>query len=304
MEEIQLIAMVDAEDIRLDVYLATHLGTKSRSAIQKLIKNGNVLVNSKKEKPSYSVHDEDLIQITLPEPIELDIEAQDIELDIVYEDEDLVIVNKPKGMVVHPAPGNYSGTMVNALLYHFGDRLSSINGVKRPGIVHRIDKDTTGLLVVAKNDMAHNHLMQQFKEHSIDRKYHLIVLGNPKEDEFTVDANIGRNPKDRLKMAVVSNGKTAITHFRVQERFGHHTYLTATLETGRTHQIRVHSSYKGYPILGDEVYYGGKFKYKTKGQTLHAGLLGFVHPRSGEYCSFEVEPPTYFQELLRKLRGE
>ncbi len=303
MEKIQLIAMVDAEDIRLDIYISSSLGTKSRTAIQKLIKSGQVLVNGKVQKSSYLVNDEDIIDIEMPEPIDLDVEAQDIPLDIQYEDEDIIIINKPKGMVVHPAPGNYSGTMVNALLYHFGDSLSSINGVKRPGIVHRIDKDTTGLLVVAKNDFSHNYLMEQFKEHSITREYQLIVLGNPKEDSYTVDTFLGRNPKDRTKMAVLSEGKRAITHFCVREHFEKYAHLSATLETGRTHQIRVHSSYMGYPILGDSTYYKGRFAFSTQGQALHAGLLGFIHPRTKEYVEFFVQPPNYFTEILQKLKG-
>ncbi len=302
-EKIHLSAMVDEEDIRLDSYIASALGTKSRTAIQKLIKDGKVLVNGKEKKPSYPVSDEDLIEIEIPEPIESELEAENIPLDIIYEDEDIIIVNKPKQMVVHPAPGNYTGTLVNALLYHFSDSLSSINGIKRPGIVHRIDKDTTGLLVVAKNDRAHMHLSEQFKEHSIKREYQMIILGSPKEDDYTVDAPIGRNPKDRLKMAVVSGGRTAVTHFKVLERYRGHSYLSATLETGRTHQIRVHSAYRGYPLLGDSLYYNGRFEFKSQGQALHAGLLGFIHPRTNQYVEFSVELPEYFSDILMKLRN-
>lgn len=303
MEKISLIAETETDDIRLDVYIASQVGTKSRTAIQKLIKSGHIHVNGKKEKASYIVREDDVIEAEFPEPIALDIEAENIPLDIVYEDEDIIIVNKPKGMVVHPAPGNYSGTMVNALLYHFGETLSSINGVKRPGIVHRIDKDTTGLLVVAKNDFAHNKLTEQFKQHSITREYYLIVLGNPKENEYTVDQPIGRNPKDRLKMAVLKEGKKAITHFKVLERFEKYSYLSATLETGRTHQIRVHSLYRGHPLLGDSLYCSNKFAYKTQGQALHAKTLGFVHPRSDRYVEFTSRLPAYFENILQQLRG-
>ena len=304
MEKIYLIADMEPEDIRLDVFLATHLGTQSRSFVQKLIKNQKALVNGKSEKASYLVRNEDRIELEIPEAIPLDIVAENIPLNILYEDQDIIIVNKEKGMVVHPAPGNYSGTLVNALLYHFGDQLSSINGIKRPGIVHRIDKDTSGLLVVAKNDLAHNKLTEQFRAHSMEREYRLIVLGNPKEDVYTIDRPIGRNPKDRLKMAVLSGGRSAITHFKVLEHYRRHSYLSATLETGRTHQIRVHSTYAGYPLLGDSLYYGGKFQFKVQGQVLHAGKLGIVHPRTGEHMVFEQEEPTYFREILEKLRGE
>lgn len=301
MEKIRMIVQGELEEFRLDVYVATNLGTSSRSFVQKLIKSGKVFVNGKVEKPSYTVCDEDIIDIELPEPVKLDIEPENIPLEIVYEDDDLLVVNKPKGMVVHPAPANYSGTMVNALLYHLGDNLSSINGVKRPGIVHRIDKDTTGLVVVAKNDYAHNFLAEQFKAHSISRRYTMIVLGNPKSDNYTVNKPIGRNPKDRLKMAVAENGKSAITHFEVIKRYVSHSYVSATLETGRTHQIRVHSASLGFHLLGDSLYYGGKFKFKTQGQTLHAGLLGFIHPTKKEYVEFSVEEPQYFLDILKKL---
>ncbi len=303
MEKIFLTAETDAQDIRLDVFLAAELGTQSRSFVQKLIKSQKVLVNGKHEKPSYLVRDEDAIEIEIPEAVPLDVVAENIPLEIIHEDEDIIIVNKPKGMVVHPAPGNYCGTLVNALMYHCGENLSSINGIKRPGIVHRIDKDTSGLLVVAKNDQAHNHLTEQFKVHSITREYRLIVLGNPKEERYTIDQPIARNPKDRLKMAVVQGGRSAVTHFEVLENFHKHSYLSATLETGRTHQIRVHSTYAGHPLLGDSLYYGGKFHFKVEGQALHAMRLGIKHPRTGEYMEFVQEEPKYFQEILRKLRG-
>lgn len=302
MEKIQLVVETELQDIRLDIYIASNIGTRSRSSVQKLIRSGSVLVNGKCEKASYIVHDDDVIDIALPDPISMDIEAENIPLPIIYEDSDLIVVDKPKGMVVHPAPGNHTGTMVNALLYHFGEGLSSINGVKRPGIVHRIDKETTGLLVVAKNDLAHNVLAEQFKTHSISREYHMIVIGVPKDDLYTVDRPIGRNPKDRLKMAVVTGGKRAVTHFRVLERYDKHSYLSAQLETGRTHQIRVHSAFKGHPLLGDDLYYGGQFQYKTQGQVLHAGTLGFIHPCTGKYMEFHSDLPEYFEDILRKLR--
>lgn len=304
MEKFTIIAEQLEDDERLDVYTSLNLGSRSRSAIQKLIKSGHVLVNQKQEKASYIVKEEDIIEVTLTKPLGIDIDPENIELEIVYEDADVIVINKPKSMVVHPAPGNYSGTLVNALLYHFKNELSTLNDTTRPGIVHRIDKDTTGLLVVAKNNQAHENLMEQFKAHSTSRKYTMIVLGNPKEDNFTVDAPIGRNPKDRLKKAVVPDGKRAITHFEVLERYQGYSLMTATLETGRTHQIRVHAAYKGYPLLGDSLYFGGKFKIKTIGPVLHAGLLGFVHPVTGKYISFETPLPEYFEKIIYKLRKD
>ena len=294
---------VNEEDsgTRLDQYLASEVSTSSRSFIQKNIKDGNVKVNDKVRKPSYLVQEDDVVVMELSEPVELDITAEDIPLDIIYEDEDVIVINKGKDMVVHPAPGNYTGTLVNALLFHCRDNLSTINGIRRPGIVHRIDKNTTGILVVAKNDRAHNSLSAQFKDHSITREYSMIVLGNPKEDSYTVDAPIGRNPKDRLKMAVVEGGRRAVTHFKVEKRYNGHSLLKATLETGRTHQIRVHSLYKGHPLLGDDLYYGGSFRFKTQGPVLHAGRLGFIHPSSGEYVEFNSELPKYFSDILSKL---
>lgn len=300
METSRFVVIEEDSNIRLDLYLAQSIGTSSRSFLQKNIKSGNVKVNGKIKKSSYLVMEDDEIVVEISEPIELDILAENIPLEIIYEDEDVIVVNKPKGMVVHPAPGNYTGTLVNALMYHCTN-LSTINGIKRPGIVHRIDKDTTGILVVAKNDKAHNSLSEQFKDHSITREYQLIIKGNPKEDEYTVDAPIGRNPKDRLKMAVVEGGKRAVTHFKVIKRYEGYSHLTAQLETGRTHQIRVHSAYKGYPLLGDEVYYKGSFKFKIQGQALHAGKLGFIHPSTGQYIEFQSKVPDYFQEILNKL---
>ena len=249
MEKSFFIVSIEEAGSRLDQYLAETIGTSSRSFIQKNIKNGNVKVNSVEKKPSYIVQEDDEIEMIATEPVELDIEAENIPIDIMYEDDDIIVINKGKDMVVHPAPGNYTGTLVNALLYHCKDKLSTINGVKRPGIVHRIDKNTTGVLVVAKNDYAHNFLTEQFKDHSITREYKLIVMGNPKEHKYTVDAPIARNPKDRLKMAVVKGGRRAVTHFEVLTNYRGYSFLIATLETGRTHQIRVHSTHKGHPLL-------------------------------------------------------
>lgn len=300
METSKFVVIEEDAGIRLDLYLVQSLGTNSRSFLQKNIKSGNVMVNGAVKKPSYLVEEDDEIIITIPEPIELDIVAENIPIEIIYEDEDVIVINKPKGMVVHPAPGNYTGTLVNALMFHCKN-LSTINGIKRPGIVHRIDKDTTGILVVAKNDQAHNSLSEQFKDHSITREYQLIVKGRPREDKYTVDAPIARNPKDRLKMAIVENGKRAVTHFEVIKRYEGYSHLKAQLETGRTHQIRVHSAYKGYPLLGDDVYSRGSFKFKVQGQALHAGKLGFIHPRTGEYVEFISPLPKYFQGILEKL---
>lgn len=246
------------------------------------------------------------MEIIIPAPKELDIEAENIPLDIVYEDEDVLVVNKPKGMVVHPAVGNYTGTLVNAVMYHCGERLSSINGVIRPGIVHRIDKDTSGLLMIAKNDMAHESLSAQLAEHSINRRYRALVYANIKEDEGTIDAPIGRDPRNRLRQAVTDteHGKRAVTHYRVLERFGQYTLIEAKLETGRTHQIRVHMAYKKHPLVGDSVYGPKKGQIKAEGQMLHAKVLGFVHPRTGEYMEFDSELPEYFEDILKGLRKE
>lgn len=288
---------------RIDTAVSLYNDDLTRSAVQKLIQNGSVLVNDKVASKSYKVKFGDKIAVTLPEPVLLDVVPQDIPIDIVYEDDDLLVVNKPKGMVVHPAPGNNDGTLVNALMFHCGDRLSSINGVIRPGIVHRIDKDTSGLLIVAKNDFAHLKLAEQIKEHSFTRKYKAVVHGNLKDDEGTVDAPIGRNPKDRKKMAVTEqNSRSAVTHYKVLERFGDYTFVECRLETGRTHQIRVHMAYKGHPVAGDLVYGPKNTPTELKGQCLHAGLIGFVHPRTGEYLEFEAPLPEYFEKYLKKLR--
>lgn len=294
----------EQQSTRIDLVLSLQLQEVSRSFVQKLLEKGAVTVNGKVcDSKKYKVNSGDDIEITVPEPEELKIEAENIPLDIVYEDDDLMVVNKPRGMVVHPAVGNENGTLVNAIMYHCGDRLSSINGVIRPGIVHRIDKDTSGLLMIAKNDMAHESLSQQLAEHSITRRYEALVFNNFNEDEGTVDAPIGRDPKNRLKQAVTSqNSKHAVTHWRVLERFGKYTLVEAKLETGRTHQIRVHMSYIKHPLVGDFVYGPSKQPFSVEGQLLHAKILGFVHPRTGEYMEFERPRPEIFEETLNKIR--
>ena len=292
----------DEDGDRLDVYLADQFVDMSRSYIQKIIKDKKVTVNGKVEKAKYLVKEEDKIVIEIPKPKVLEVVPQDIPIEIVYEDDDIIIVNKPQGMVVHPAPGNYEGTLVNAILYHCKGNLSSINGVIRPGIVHRIDKDTSGILMIAKNNNAHNCLAEQLKDHSITREYEFICHGVFKEDNVTVDRPIGRNPKDRLKMAIVPNGKRAVTHFEVIERFNGYTYVRARLETGRTHQIRVHAMSINHPLVGDPVYGPKNSKIKLNGQALHAKKLGFIHPTTKEYVEFDSELPDYFQKLLEKLR--
>ena len=298
--------IVEAEfdNVRIDRFVSEHLDDVSRSYIQKLIKDNMVTVDLKPVKANYKVKTGESVSICLPEPVSLDIEAQNIPLDILYEDEDILLVNKPKDMVVHPSAGHMDGTLVNALLYHCKDSLSSINGVMRPGIVHRIDKDTTGVLIICKNDKSHNCIAEQLKVHSITRKYHAIVYNNLKDNQGTIDAPIGRHPVDRKKMAINhKNGKSAVTHYKVLERFGKYTYVECQLETGRTHQIRVHMSSIGHPLLGDEVYGSMKQPYKTCGQVLHAKVFGFIHPTTGEYMEFETSLPTYFEDLLNKLRN-
>lgn len=287
---------------RIDKYISEIHDEVSRTYIQKLISDGNITVNDKQIKSNYKLSCNDSVNVTIPELTEPDILAEDIPLDILYEDDDLIVVNKPKQMVVHPAKGHYSGTLVNALIYHCRDNLSGINGVLRPGIVHRIDSDTTGALVVCKNDFTHNMIAQQLKVHSITRKYVSIVYNVIKEDDGTVNAKIGRSPVDRLKMAAnVANGKEAVTHYHVLKRFKNFTYIECTLETGRTHQIRVHMASIGHPILGDQVYGPARCPYKLTGQTLHAKVLGFIHPRTGEYMEFEAPLPEYFKHLLNIL---
>lgn len=275
----------------------------SRSFLQKIIKNEQLYVNNKPVKASYRLKAGDFVCFSMPENIIPDIVAENIPLDVLYEDDDVIVVNKPKGMVVHPAAGHYTQTLVNALLYYCKDSLSGINGVLRPGIVHRIDMDTTGSLIVCKNDFSHKNIAEQLKEHSITRKYVAICHGVVKEDEGVINAPIGRDEKDRKKMAVSkSNGKSAITHFRVLERFKDYTYIECQLETGRTHQIRVHMSSIGHPLLGDEVYGKRKSPFKLQGQTLHAKILGFHHPRTNEYIETMAEIPSYFVDLIDKLR--
>lgn len=289
--------------IRIDRYLSEKNAELSRSYLQKLLKEQGITVNGREVKANYKVQAGDEIRISLPDLSEPDILPEDIPLDILYEDEDVMVVNKPKGMVVHPSAGHTSGTLVNAILFHCQGNLSGINGVMRPGIVHRIDKDTTGAILICKNDVAHRDLAEQLKEHSIKRRYRAIVSGNLKDDEGTVEGPIGRHPVDRKKMAInYKNGKEAITHYKVLERFGNATYIECRLETGRTHQIRVHMTSIGHPLLGDEVYGSGKNPYHLQGQALHAMVLGFVHPRTGEYLEFTAPLPEYFTNLLEKLR--
>ena len=293
---------------RIDAFLSSCFEDRSRTFIKKLIEEGRITVipsgmtEERSVKPSFSVSENDLVLIDFPEPEALSVEPEDIPVPILYEDEDLLIVNKPKGMVVHPSAGHTSGTLVNALLWHCKD-LSGINGVLRPGIVHRIDKDTTGLLVVCKNDLAHQKIASQFADHSQKRIYEGIVVGDLPEDEGTVDVPIGRDKKDRKKMAPDPDGRGAVTHYRVLERFGQYTYAEFSLTTGRTHQIRVHMAYLRHPILGDEVYGSAHSPFRTEGQTLHARLLGFIHPTTGEYVEFSAPHPEYFEKILRKLRS-
>lgn len=290
---------------RIDAYLAGAFEDMSRSYIKKLIDDKTVKVNGIVVKANYKLKSGDSIEIVIPDPQKLDVTPEDIDLDILYEDNDIIVVNKPKGMVVHPAAGNYSGTLVNALLAHCKDELSDINGVIRPGIVHRIDKDTTGILVVAKNNAAHEGLSKKLKVHDIKRVYTAICDGVIKEDSGTVDAPIGRHPIDRKKMAVnTKNGRHAVTHFTVLERFKNATLIEARLETGRTHQIRVHMSYIGHPLVGDEVYGRKNHKFKLQGQVLHATVLGFEHPLTGQYLEFSSELPGYFKELIDNLRRQ
>lgn len=289
-------------DERIDKFLSAQLPEQSRSYLQKIIKEGSVLVNGSPVKASYRMDDQDEVTIDLPELKEPEIEAENIPLDILYEDDDLLMVNKPKGMVVHPSAGHTTGTLVNAVMYHCKEDLSGINGVMRPGIVHRIDKDTTGVLVICKNDKAHNFVAEQLKEHSITRKYRAIVNGVIKEDEGMVNAPIGRHPTERKKMAInEKNGKHAVTHYRVLERFANHTYIECQLETGRTHQIRVHMASLHHPLLGDTVYGSQKNPYHLEGQTLHAMVLGLIHPSTGSYLEVTAPLPEYFQKLLKRF---
>ncbi|MBR5269410.1 MAG: RluA family pseudouridine synthase [Anaerotignum sp.] len=295
----------EKEDVgtRIDVFLAENMEDLSRSGVQKLIDEGMITLNGGKTKANYKLREKDVIDVTVPEVKEVEILPEDIPLDILYEDSDVIVVNKPQGMVVHPAPGHTSGTLVNALMFHCGDDLSGINGEKRPGIVHRIDKDTSGVLMIAKNDMAHQSLAAQLAEHSITRKYNAVVYNGFNEDEGTVDQPIGRNPQDRKKMAVTQkHSRHAVTHYRVIERMEKFTLIEAQLETGRTHQIRVHMTHIGHPLLGDPVYGPKKQPISLEGQALHARVLGFIHPRTGEYMEFEAPLPPHFVALLERLR--
>ena len=291
------------EGLRLDRFLSEELEDHSRSFLQKLIKEGLVTVDGKPVKANYRLSAGQQVSVQVREPEEVNIEPQEMPLDILYEDDDVIVINKPQGMVVHPAPGHYTDTLVNALLYHCGDSLSGINGIMRPGIVHRIDMDTSGVIMAAKNNNAHRSLALQLAEHSITRKYNAIVYNNIKEDEGTIDKPLGRNPSDRKKMAVVPGGRRAVTHYRVLDRLGKFTYIEAQLETGRTHQRRVHMTYAGHPLLGDSVYGPKKQPFNLKGQVLHARVLGFVHPVTGEYMEFESPLPEYFQKLLERCRN-
>ena len=292
----------DADDFdkRLDVFMAERADI-TRSASQKLLKDGLVRVNGTVINKSYRIKESDVIEFEIPKAVETENAPQDIPLDIVYEDGYLIVVNKPKGMVVHPAAGNRSNTLVNALLFHCGDTLSGINGVIRPGIVHRIDKDTSGLLVVAKNDFAHVLLAEQIKSHSFDRIYEAICCGHFRELKGTIDAPIGRSPKDRKKMAVVPNGRNAVTHYEVICEYENYSHVRFKLETGRTHQIRVHVSSKGHPIAGDTLY-GARDNLGLEGQCLHARTISFIHPKTGEYMHFESELPEYFKKTLLKIK--
>ena len=296
--------MEEQEGERLDKFLSIIYPDTSRSFFQKLIKDNGILVNDKVEKASYRMCFEDVVTIHFPDAVETTIEPEDIPLDVLYEDDDLLIVNKPKGMVVHPSAGHYSGTLVNAIMYHCKDSLSGINGEIRPGIVHRIDMDTTGSLIVCKNDNSHVNIAEQIKVHSVNRVYEGIVHGNVKEDEGTIEGPIGRHPVERKKMAInEKNGKPAITHYKVLERFGNYTYMQFKLETGRTHQIRVHMSSIGHPLIGDTLYSSGKTQFKNLcGQTLHAKTIGFIHPSTGEYLEVNAPLPEYFEKLLSQLK--
>lgn len=294
---------VESDSKRIDAYLSEKLEDTSRVAIQRLVTNGKVLVNGKTVKASYKVQAGDKIEVEEEVPVEISLKAQNIPLDIIYEDKDIIVVNKPKGMVVHPANGNPDGTLVNAIMAICKDSLSGIGGEIRPGIVHRLDKDTSGIIIIAKNDKAHINLSEQIKEHTVKKTYIALVRGLVKENEATINMPIGRSEKDRKKMAVTKKGKEAITHFKVLERYDKYTLLQVNIETGRTHQIRVHLSQIGYPIVGDEVYSNGKNEWNVKGQCLHAKSLEFIHPVTGEKMYLEAELPQYFKNILEDLEG-
>lgn len=301
---IEYTVMEEDQGMRIDRYISSQTNELSRSFIQKLIKNNDILVNSEGIKSSYQVDTGDVITVMVPEPVELEMIAEDIPLDILYEDQDIILINKGKGMVVHPAAGHYSGTLVNALLYHCKDDLSGINGVLRPGIVHRIDMNTTGVIVACKNDKAHAIVAEQLKEHSITRKYNALIYGNFKDMGGKVDAPIGRSPSDRKKMAITQRGgKRAVTHYTVIENLGKkYSHIECSLETGRTHQIRVHMASIHHPLIGDIVYGPSKDNFHLEGQCLHARVLGFIHPSTGKYMEWEAPIPDYFTNLMDKLR--
>lgn len=294
---------LDSARVRVDVFVSA-IADVTRSRAANLIADGCVLLNGKTATKSDKLQSGDIVNVTIPEPVSYDIVPQNLNLDIIYEDDDLLVVNKPKGMVVHPAAGNFEGTLVNGLMYHCGDKLSGINGVMRPGIVHRIDKNTSGLLIVAKNDKAHNFLSEQIKEHSFTREYEAVVYGNFKEDNGTVNAPIGRHPTKRKQMSVTNiASRNAVTHYEVLERFGDFTHLRLRLETGRTHQIRVHMAYLGHAVAGDDVYGPKKVITALNGQCLHARKIGFIHPVTKEYLEFYSPLPDYFEKFLRKLKN-
>ena len=301
MEPFRFEITEEMEDERIDKCLSMLIDSLSRSFIQKLIKDNAVTVDGVPVKGSYRVKAVEIVEFELPESVEPDIEPENIPLEILYEDKDVIIVTKPKGMVVHPAAGHYSGTLVNALMYHCGGELSGINGVLRPGIVHRIDMDTTGSVIACKNNTAHAVIAEQLKEHTVTRRYVAVCYGCLKEDEGTIDKPIGRHPAERKKMAVNERGRRAVTHYRVLKRFEKYTYIECRLETGRTHQIRVHMASIGHPLLGDEVYSNRKCPFHLQGQTLHAKVLGFIHPSTGEYVEVEAPLPEYFSRLLSIL---
>ena len=299
MEHLFLKVSEEYDDIRIDKCIQLLLEKHSRTYIQKLIKDGNVLLNSKTASASNKVYLDDIIELSIPDAVELDIKPENIPLDILYEDDDIVIVNKPKGMVVHPAPGHYSGTMVNALLYHCKGNLSGINGILRPGIVHRIDMNTTGSVIICKNNESHQVISDLLKVHGIDRRYRALVHGRFIEESGTIEGAIGRNPNDRKKMMIhAPNGKPAVTHYKVLKQFDKYAYIECKLETGRTHQIRVHMASINHPIVGDDVYSNRKEEFRLEGQTLHAWFLGFNHPKTGEYLEIEAPLPNYFLHLL------
>ena len=304
MEKLTLITTEDQSGTRLDAFLAAELEATTRSGAVKLIESGQVTVNGKPAAKNYKLRGGETVEVEVPDPTPIEVIPQDIPLDIVYEDSDVIVVNKPKGLVVHPAPGHPDGTLVNALLFHCGDSLSGIGGELRPGIVHRIDRDTSGLIIAAKNDLAHQGLSDQLQDHTLSRVYRCIVTGNLREDSGTVDAPIGRHPIDRKKMAVVADGRRAVTHWQVLERYQGFTYVECRLETGRTHQIRVHMAHTGHPILGDTVYGNKRAVPGLQGQCLHAVGLRFLHPRTGEAVELGCGLTEEFEAQLKKLRAK